>query len=187
MDCSNESETTAFTDRLDTLESSVQDIWTDFKECRDKLNKNHIELSMILDRYKSVHSEYKKLSKFHQNSINNNIEPIFPDSNDRMSNLKAEMRYLRQQKLRIGSVFLRFIMGRVSMRVWSEKEKLNLKDEYHRFKDNSNYIWLSFVIIQLAWRQYFGEYSWVLHQWHQIWLVYYYLTLGLCAPLAIDF
>ena len=93
--------------------------------------------------------------------------------------LNNDVNELKTTKQRVGSLFLRFLVGRVSMRVWTDNERELLKEEYHKFKFRTNFIFLLFPILQLIWRHLFGQFSWVLHQWHHLWLLYYYLSLGM--------
>ncbi len=72
------------------------------------------------------------------------------------------------------SLFIRFLMGKVNVQMWKQADRLNFKDEYNKFKSRTTYLFILFPFIQL-----FLFTSTVLYQIHQIWLIYYYMTLAL--------
>lgn len=81
-----------------------------------------------------------------------------------------------------GSLFVRFFLGQVNVKVSSSKDAARLRDEYEKFKDRTN---LGFIIFPLLWlltthylSQVFAYTDWIFTLSH-IWLLYYYVSLSL--------
>ena len=169
-------------DLLD-LENRVSDTWDELDETRKRLNDDHKKLTEILNRYKNLNRDLKLLRDAYEDENDDelNLKQEIPSTNDvdkRLKFLDKEMNIIHENKLRVGSLWLRFLVGRVSMKVWDDAKKFQLKTEYHKFKYRTNFIFLLFPILQLIWSRYYNSFSWVINQWHQIWLLYYYITLS---------
>jgi hypothetical protein len=65
------------------------------------------------------------------------------------------------------------MMGHVNVRVWKQSEKQHMKLEYNKFKFRTNFVYVLFPLLQM----YFV--SPLLFKLHQLWMIYYYLTLAL--------
>ena len=146
------------------------------------MNNDHKKLTEILNRYKNLNNSLNRLQSAYEDkdddiNLKQELDPL-DDVDKRLKYLEKEMNIIHENKLRVGSLWLRFLVGRVSMKVWDEGTKLQLKTEYHKFKYRTNFIFLAFPIMQLIWSRYYGSFSWVINQWHQIWLLYYYITLS---------
>eukprot|EP01084_Bolivina_argentea_P060227 110051_1 len=173
-----------FLSDLQDLETRMADTWSELDETRKRLNDDHKKLTEILNRYKNLNHSLSQLHAAYNESDaddNNNIKLINKnDSNNinkRLNLLDHEMEVIHENKQRVGSLWLRLLVGRVSMKVWDEGNKLQLKTEYHKFKYRTNFIFLLFPLIQLIWSKYYSNFSWVINQWHNCWLLYYYITL----------
>ncbi len=170
-----------FLSDLSDLENHMADTWDELDETRKRLNDDHKKLREILNRSKNLNRSLKGLRRVY----NDKDDKIFLDDmecNDvgkRLCLLDKEMAVIHENKMRVGSIWLRFVVGRVSMKVFDDAQRLQLKTEYHKFKYRTNFIFLSFPIMQLLWSRYCGDgsFSWVVNQWHNIWLLYYYITL----------
>lgn len=171
-----------FLSDLTDLENRVNDTWEELDETRKRLNEDHKKLTEILNRYKNLNNSLNQLqSAYDDNEDDINLKQELDPTDEvdkRLKYLSKEMNIIHENKLRVGSLWLRFLVGRVSMKVWDDGTKLQLKTEYHKFKYRTNFIFLIFPILQLIWSKYYGSFSWVINQWHQIWLLYYYITLS---------
>ena len=206
---SDESEETReyFLTELTELERKVFCIWSEFEDARKSLNEDHTRIEKCSSQWKDVDTKLKQLKnifedEFETNESKNDIDNDVNDSDNKKTNtnnkpnevnqvnekMEIERRLLNvgndisellSTKQRVGSLFLRLIVGRVSMRVWTEKNKMLLKDEYGKFKFRTNFVFIAFPILQLIYYHLFGRFEWVLHQWHHGWLCYYYFSLGM--------
>jgi len=173
-----------FLSDLSDLEDRVCDTWNELEETLQRLNDDHIRLTSVLNRYANLNDCVKRLGAAYNedksNTEHTNLPGQLTDSDDvehRLALLHKEMNVIKENKLRVGSLWLRFLVGRVSMKVWDDAKKLQMKTEYHAFKYRTNFIFLFFPVIQLIWSRYFHSFSWVINQWHEIWLLYYYISL----------
>lgn len=93
----------------------------------------------------------------------------------------AQLRAVRAIRPLTGSLFLRFFLGRVNVRVFNDAERKTLRHEYHKFKDRTTIIYILFPLSMLL-VQYFKDYlrdsQWSMRFQH-LWMLYYYVSLAL--------
>lgn len=81
-----------------------------------------------------------------------------------------------------GSLFVRMFLGQVNVKVSSPKDRNTLRDEYGKFKDRTNIV---FIVAPLIWllTQYYLRQRWAYTTWiytlTHLWLLYYYVSLAL--------
>ena len=80
-----------------------------------------------------------------------------------------------------GSIFLRLMLGRVNVRVFTPNDRQLLRDEFTKFKTRTTYAYTLVPLLSLLVNQY-GDFLVDTH-WSlvliQIWLMYYYMTLAI--------
>eukprot|EP01083_Nonionella_stella_P008605 24828_1 len=172
---------TEFLDDLCDLEDRISDTWDELDSTRKRLNEDHKKLTEVLNRYKNLNADFKRLrNAYNDTEDETSLKTLCAPTDDVEKRLKLvdnEMKVIRENKLRVGSIWLRLLVGRVSMKQWDDAKRLQLKSEYHKFKYRTNFIFLLFPLAQLCCIRYYGHVSWILNQWHNIWLLYYYITL----------
>jgi len=72
------------------------------------------------------------------------------------------------------SVFVRFMLGKVSVKMWKKSEQLLFRDEYNKFKLRTTWIFILWPLLQL-----FAFSHPLVWTAHQLWLLYYYMSLSL--------
>lgn len=89
---------------------------------------------------------------------------------------------LREIRPETRSLFSRFFLGRVNVKVWSMRERERLRDEYNKFKLRTTIIFMGFPLFVLL-SHYYLRHQWKDTHWinifHQLWLLYYYTSLAL--------
>merc|ERR1712154_433430 len=81
---------------------------------------------------------------------------------DRLTEVGEYVKFLGKTKRKVGSNFLRYVMGHVSVRVWNESEKKELRSEYNKFKN-----WGALACVVMPLLQLIMGFSWIVHQWQQ--------------------
>lgn len=71
--------------------------------------------------------------------------------------IRRDMEKMRTAQQATGSLFIRFLMGRVNVRMWKDRDVKHFKDEYNKFKFRTTFIFLLFPLLQLLWR---AEFLW---------------------------
>lgn len=102
--------------------------------------------------------------------------------------LRCSLDKLRDTKPRLNGLgwFMRLMVGQVPMTLHKNADRLRFKDEYNKFKSRTTLLYIIGPIVQILalWMQ---NTSWgvssttmdLLLKAHQLWLLYYYLTLSL--------
>ena len=68
---------------------------------------------------------------------------------DRCSFASLQMENVRRIRPLTGSLFLRFFLGRVNVRIFNDSERNKLRFEYHKFKDRTTIIYILFPLAML--------------------------------------
>jgi len=66
------------------------------------------------------------------------------------------------------------MLGHVSVRVWNESDKKQLKSEYNKFKQFSTRLLIIFPLLQLI-----IGFRWILYQMQKVFAIYYYFSLAI--------
>lgn len=100
----------------------------------------------------------------------------------RLRSLKRRSAELATIIPKTGSLFIRLMLGKVNVRVFSPNDRQLLRDEFTKFKTRTTYAYIMLPLLSLLVQHYIGEYLADSH-WSlvliQIWLMYYYLTLAI--------
>jgi len=158
---------------LETLQKTVNDKYDDAVK---RLNKNFLDIDAALAKRTHLQKECSNCQALLQEAksvCNIETEKIL-SFQTRLEELRKYTDFLGKTKRKVGSNFLRYIMGHVSVRVWNESDRKQLKIEYNKFKQIGTFCMILFPISQLV-----IGFSWVLHQWHQVCAVYYYFSLSI--------
>eukprot|EP00823_Brevimastigomonas_motovehiculus_P009254 TRINITY_DN8922_c0_g1_i1.p1 TRINITY_DN8922_c0_g1~~TRINITY_DN8922_c0_g1_i1.p1 ORF type:complete len:377 (+),score=44.18 TRINITY_DN8922_c0_g1_i1:73-1203(+) len=152
-------------ERLKKAEKRLQD---DFKEFDD-----------ILTRRESAKTQYKNLIHILNELATEHKEPSWKNQLEKyrleLSRLKSSLDSLKSVAPSWNeSLFLRLFMGSVNVKFWKQGEKLQFKKEYEKFKFRTTFIFLLFPIIIL-----FVTAHPLLFTLHQVWLLYYYISLSI--------
>lgn len=97
----------------------------------------------------------------------------------RLDALEKRLQDVSRIRPATGSLYLRLFLGRVNLRSFQRADRTKLKDEYNKFKDRTTVLF--FLIPTLALVAQFGfQYrSRALDVLFHVWLLYYYVSLGL--------
>jgi len=165
------------------LETCLQGLESHQKKVNDKyddavrsLNKNFLDIDAALAKRTLLQKECFNCQALLQEAKTvGGMEPErILDFQTKLDELLKYADFLGKSKRRVGSNFLRYVMGHVSVRVWNESDRKQLKIEYNKFKQIGTFGMILFPILQLV-----MGFSWVLHQWHQACAVYYYFSLSI--------
>jgi hypothetical protein len=100
---------------------------------------------------------------------------------DRVSKMKRRSEDMKTIMPKTGSIFLRLMLGRVNVRVFTPNDRQLLRDEFTKFKTRTTYAYTLVPLLSLLVNQY-GDFLVDTH-WSlvliQIWLMYYYMTLAI--------
>lgn len=122
------------------------------------------------DYYKSA----KRLTRLRSKAKDENSEAL-----DTISEQLDEIKSIRPQT---GSLFVRLWLGHVNVKEHTKGDKLKLRNEYDKFKDKTNMVFLMLAVLGLATNHYLA-YKWSYTHWifnvTHIWLLYYYVSLAL--------
>lgn len=79
------------------------------------------------------------------------------------------------------SVFMRFIVGKIQLKQFFEKDKLTLRDEYNKFRVRAAMIYVLFPLVVLFFH-YYLRFVWKDTHWinvfFQLWVLYYYISMA---------
>lgn len=79
-------------------------------------------------------------------------------------------------------IFSRFFLGKIRLKMYTESDKLRLRDEYNKFKVRAAIIYLMFPLIVMIFH-YYLRFLWTDTHWinifYQLWLLYYYVSLAI--------
>ena len=110
-----------------------------------------------------------------------NTEAVLSEMLLRCSEGERKMKDVRKIRPLTGSIFLRFFLGRVNVRVFNDADRKTLRYEYHKFKDRTTIIYILFPLTMLV-VQYYQDYlrdsQWSMRFQH-LWMLYYYVSLAL--------
>ena len=116
--------------------------------------------------------------------------PLLVDYGLKMNLLKQCLDKLRDTKPKVDNgLFMRLMMGRVNMSLWKNADRMMFKDEYNKFKHRTTILFILFPLCQMVlalvnptlWESQ-GE---LILKIHQLWLLYYYLTLSIRENLVL--
>lgn len=112
------------------------------------------------------------------------VAHALPDYRLKLTLLKSSLDKLRDTKPRIDNgIFVRLMMGRVNLTLWKQADKINFKDEYNKFKSRTTMLFILWPCLQLAliylWPALWSRQGELVMKTHQLWMLYYYLTLSL--------
>ena len=169
-------------------QSSLDSDVFDAQEAVQELFDETTEISKgFQDSLKELNSQFRNIDacfnkqrrqrkKFYQvSSLVKEVESsIDKETKMKLEETKKMIDELGKSKRRLGSVFLRGIIGHVSVKLWNEGERLQFKQEYNRFKEAFVPIHLLLPLIQI----YFG-WSLTIHQIQSFFSFYYYSSLAI--------
>lgn len=141
-----------------------------------RLNKNFLDIDSCLAKRANLQKDWKDCEALFTEA--KNLDALNPDQilayQTRLEAVKKYTNFLGEIKRKVGSNFLRYILGHVSVRVWNESDKKQLKSEYNKFKQLGTSWMIIFPVMQLV-----VGFSWVVHQWQQVFTMYYYFSLAI--------
>uniref|UniRef100_A0A6A7G6G1 Transmembrane protein 120 homolog n=1 Tax=Hirondellea gigas TaxID=1518452 RepID=A0A6A7G6G1_9CRUS len=177
------------------FEESLLDFETKTSEDDKKLNcvllnleKEFLNLENCVNAHRAQVKEYARLGSLVQeledNEKHHQMETISSEGrqipNFQAMKTRFHLAWMAQseigEKIRDehGSVFLRFILGKVNVRVWKQKDKEVMKDQYNKFKWRTSLVFVLFPLIQILY-----ECGHTLRTLHYLWMLYYYASLAL--------
>ncbi len=172
---------TSFTDfqsRQDDLNKKIHTAKTRLSEDFDLLDdcaKEHNSQLQIYYELKNMIKDIKEELTNDQDTINPIVRTKIDDYDYNLNNCKKQLDKIRDSKPSYGnSKFIRFVLGRVNCKVWKDNDRVQMRNEYTKFKGRTTYIFILFPLIQLFF--YHEHFIWKIHQ---MWLLYYYMTLAL--------
>lgn len=135
--------------------------------------------AQINNRKKRHRELIRKLNKLKKDGL---ITPEEAEkATEKMNDIDTAIVAVNSVKPTTGSMFIRLFMGRVNVRVASSRERKQLRDEYDKFKDRTNIMFLVFPLLwALNWyylRHMFAYTHWITILTH-VWLLYYYVSLS---------
>jgi len=161
---------------LQSMEQLQIEVKLTYEDAVKKLNKNFLAIDGCLAKRTHLKKDCKSCEALLSEA--KNIDAVLPDQvftfESRLEAVQKYTNFLGETKRKVGSNFLRYILGHVSVRVWNESDKRQLKTEYNKFKQVGANSMIVFPLIQLI----FG-FSWVVFQWHQVFMVYYFFSLAI--------
>jgi len=162
--------------QLVSIEQLQSDVKKKYDDAVKKLNKNFLDIDASLAKRTHLVKEWKNCEALFNEAKNldklNQTQILAYEA--RLESVWKYTNFLGKIKRKVGSNFLRHVLGHVSVRVWNESDKKQLKNEYNKFKKVGT---MSFILFPLA--QLIIGFSWVIHQWHQAFTMYYYFSLAI--------
>ena len=174
---------------LEVFETSYKDFKLVQKDLNIRLKKAKQRLAEDFDLLDDCAKEYSSQSKIYddllqmkkdianeiKDSDDTKIKLALKDYESELNDSKKNLDAMRDSKPSYGhSLFVRLMLGRVNCKSWKDAEKIQMKNEYTKFKERTLYIFILFPLIQLF---LFSKHF--IFTLHQIWLSYYYMTLAL--------
>ncbi|MDP2435543.1 MAG: hypothetical protein Q8P67_07355 [archaeon] len=147
--------------QIQLIEKTVVGFYASVQADREVLNKIHTDIQKtqgVISGLVKRNAQVGKLARVEAASA-------------RLNELAGEM------IPRTGSLFVRLMLGRVNVKHYSVQDRQQLKSEYEKFKSRTAWIFLGFVVLQLALFE--TDPSSPLAILFQVWLLYYYTTLAL--------
>ena len=151
-------------------ESSIKELNEQFRnidQCFNKQRRQRKKLQDIESLLRDLKSN-SQLAKDKENQDAIKAIQIKLDSTQEM------IKKLGKSKIRLGSVFLRIIIGRVSVKLWNEGERIQFKQEYNRFKEFWMPAFILFPLFQLS-----AGWSLAVNQIYTCFTFYYYTSLAI--------
>jgi len=162
--------------QLVSIEQLQSDVKKKYDDAVKQLNKNFLDIDASLAKRTHLVKEWKNCEALLNEA--KKLEKLNPTQilayETRLESAQKYTNFLGKIKRKVGSNFLRYVLGHVSVRVWNESDKKQLKNEYNKFKQVGT---MSFILFPLA--QLILGFSWVIHQWHQVFTMYYYFSLAI--------
>lgn len=161
---------------LQTVERQQNEIKLRFNQAVKRLNKNFVDIDACLAKRTHLKKDYQDcealLTEAKDLDALNTSQALSYEK--RLEALQKNTNFLGETKRKAGSTFLRYILGDVSVRVWNESDRKQLKSEHYKFKQFVT-LWLAiFPLVQLI----FG-FSWVLYQSHHVLSIYFSISLAI--------
>src|SRR3989338_3077962 len=147
--------------QIQLIEKTVVGFYASVQADREVLNKIHTDIQKtqgVISGLVKRNAQVGKLARVEAASA-------------RLNELAGEM------IPRTGSLFVRLMLGRGNVKHYSVQDRQQLKSEYEKFKSRTAWIFLGFVVLQLALFE--TDPSSPLAILFQVWLLYYYTTLAL--------
>merc|ERR550534_1270803 len=141
-----------------------------------RLNKNFLDIDACLAKRTHLQKELQNTEALLKEA--KNLQALDTSQvlayESRLGAVKKYTNFLGRTKRKVGSNFLRYILGHVSVRVWNESDKKQLKSEYNKFKQFGTSWMIIFPLVHLV-----IGFSWIVHQWQQLFTIYYYFSLAI--------
>jgi len=161
---------------LQSMEQLQNEVRVKYDQAVKRLNKNFLDIDACLAKRTHLMKDWKNCEALLAEAKNlnalNSAQVLAYET--RLDAVQKYTDFLGKTKRKVGSNFLRYILGHVSVRVWNESDKKQLKSEYNKFKQVATTWMIIFPLMQLI----FG-FSWIVHQWHQVFTMYYYFSLAI--------
>ena len=169
-------------DAVNELYDETVEIWQQYQNSLKELNDKFRNIDGAFNKQrrqkKKLHSIESLLKDLKSNASislkSKENEEKMDKISDKMESTKKMIVNLGKSKRKTGSMFLRFIIGHVSVKLWNEGERLQFKQEYNRFKETWVPMFIVFPLVQL----YFG-FSLAVHQLYSFFAFYYYISLAI--------
>lgn len=175
----DESEMKLFLQRYEAFtRDQIPDLEARLKSTQKRLEAEFAVLDDVFKSYSELCREHELLSRMLIQLQSNQQQPdVVANLNGYRAELDRCVTVLsstRCLKPRTGSLFIRFLLGRINVSYWKLGDRLALKNEYNKFKKGTTLVFVAAPALQLALLQ--NRTTFILHQ---LWLVYYYLTLSI--------
>jgi hypothetical protein len=175
---------------MDDFQKDLLALESTVKQAREKCAQFHAlnremasvranALQLESDGRKELTAIMKELKKHQRQSTTE--DPLTRALMEQCNASMQQMENVRLIRPMTGSLFLRFFLGRVNVRLFNESDLKKLRTEYHKFKDRTTVLYILIPMLMLS-VQYFRDYledsQWSMRLQH-LWMLYYYVSLAL--------
>ena len=173
-----------FADALAQFSSTQHSLTAQLITAQKRLEQDFKTLDDIYAATRQQWTEYERLVSMHRDlsaqsaHLTQSMRSTLTDDALTLTVCKRKLDALKQAKggtKQHNSWYLRLMLGQINVQMYRRADQIGLKEEYNKFKSRTTIIFLLFPIIQLI---LITPNHWVF-QAHQIWLMYYYVTLSL--------
>jgi len=161
---------------LKTMEQQQNEVKLKYDNAVKRLNKNFADIDACLAKRTNLKNDLQNCDALLREA--KNLNALKPGQvlayEARLDSVQKYTNFLGRTKRKVGSNFLRYMLGHVSVRVWNESDKKQLRSEYNKFKQLGTSSMIIFPILQMI-----IGFSWIVHQWQQVFTIYYYFSLAI--------
>lgn len=171
----------------------LRDVIADFNTSQEELNSRlnlalrglddtFRELDDVVRMHKTQLQEYNRLVELLRDLEKTEQDPkVITGFWRQLMDIKEMLDQLKASKPRTGSMFLRYTLGHVNMRVWKKSDILQMKIEYNKFKRENTNVFIVFCVLYacVSWKD-FGFYPLrLVGVLQQLFMLYFYASLAL--------